>query len=192
MLVSVTVILPHTCEQSLRESPVFSPLVIIQLNFSRGSAGRSLRAGRALCYPANGTTNLFQGTQSTSLFSPLKPDSINSEQTPPRQHDYKIPVPLKSHLSVYLTSPFFSLTTWSFPTPLRCGLEPFTLFTSSLFGSINLGKWNRCLLLSKAPHLLVLLYFFYRAEFSLSKCLLNNNWNFELLESTEPIWLQMY
>lgn len=107
MLVSVTVILLQTCEQSLTESPLFSPLVIIQLNFSRGSAGRSLRGGRVLCCPANGTTNLFQGTQSTSFFSSLKPDSINSEQTSPRQHDYKIPVPLRSHLSIYLTSFFF-------------------------------------------------------------------------------------
>lgn len=62
-----------------------------------------------ICYPANRNSNPVQGTQSISL-SPLKPDVINPEQTPPRRCDYEIPVPSRSHLSVSLTS-FFSLIT---------------------------------------------------------------------------------
>lgn len=108
-------------------------------------------------------------------FSLLKPDSINSDQTPPRQHDYEIPVPFRFHLSISLTSSFFSYNL-IFPTisQMWAGISH-VMYKLSLFGSVKLGKWNRHLLLSKVPRLLVLSYFFFRAKFSLSKCLLNNS-----------------
>ena len=154
---------------------------------SLGVCPRSFKGGGVPFSPANRNSNPVQGTPSISL-SPPKPDAVNSEQTPPRRCDYEIPVSFMSHLSVSLTFPFFSYNL-IFATiyQMWSGTSHF-IYNLSLFGSRNLGKWNSCLLPFKAPHLLVLSYFFYRAWFSLSTCVLNKNQNFKFLQAAEPIW----
>lgn len=144
-------------------TPVFSPFVIIWLNnFSLSLSQKKLKRGRDALLDSKPEFKSSPGNTKYSL-SLLKPDAVNAEQAPPRQCGYEIPVSFMPPLSVFLTFPFFSYSL-IFPTiyQMWAGTSHF-IYNLSLFGSINLGIWNSCLLLAKAPHLLVLSDFFYRA-----------------------------
>lgn len=151
-------------------TPAFSPsgdnlaqlLPVVQLKEVQEGGGCLLYCKRD-CKSVSGNTKCFS-------FSPLKPDAMNSEQTPPRPRDCEILVPFRFYLSISLTSFFCYNLMFPIISQMWAGPSHF-MFQLFLFGSMNLGKWNRRLLLSKAPHLSFLSYFFYRAEFSLSKCL---------------------